>query len=200
VSESFDGKPDETFWHIFTQGGGPEATQRDGQVELSIPGDATPSNNEGQISGNYELRCLYPDDFDAQVDYKLLKWPSGNGVFASLVARLGPRSSGLRYVFPQISRLSLKNGEELYQSFLYASDLTFASDDREGRLRIARRDGVMVTYYWQRQRWVKVASARLDGPALIGFDAITKGTGFSGVDVTVAFDNFTLFAGRSDCS
>jgi hypothetical protein len=189
VSETFDGKADETFWHIFTQGGGPEAAQRNGQVELSIPGDATPSSNEGQISGNYELRCLYPDDFDAQVDYKLLKWPSGNGVLTSPVARLGPRSSPFNYTFPQISRLSLKNGEELYQSYLYGSDLTFHSDDREGRLRLARRDGVVTTYYWQRQRWVKVASERLRGAALIGR-----------LDVAVAFDNFELFASRADCS
>jgi hypothetical protein len=122
-------------------------------------------------------------------------------VFASLVARVGPRSSGLRYVFPQVSRLSLKNGQELYQSYLYGSDVTFASDDHEGRVRIARRDSVVTTYYWQRQRWVKIASeGQLGGPALIGFDVITNDTGFGRLDVAVAFDNFTLFASRSDCS
>ncbi len=200
VSDTFDGKPDETFWHIFTQGGGPEATQRNGRVEVSIPGNATPSDNYGQISGNYESRCSLPGDFDAEVDYDLLQWPRGDGVAAQLVARIGPRPGAPRYIFPQISRRSLVGGEDQYQSYLFVGDVQFASDDRQGRLRIARSDGVLTTYYWKRERWLKVDSALHPGPALISFDIGTDGATFGRLDVTVAFDNFTLFASRTECN
>jgi hypothetical protein len=174
--------------------------QLNGHVEVSLPANVTPSDNYGQISGNYELRCLFPGDFDAQVDYELLQWPSANGVAVQLVARIGPRKYAPRYVFPQISRRSLTGGEEQYQSYLYISDAQLASNDPQGRLRIARRDGVFTTYYWRRERWIKVDSARLAAPALISFDAGTDGATFGRSDVSVAFDNFTLFATQADCS
>ena len=199
IADTFEAKPDESLWNIFTQGGGPTALQRNGRVEISIPADATPSDNAGQISGNFDVKCLFPDDFDAQVDYELLQWPRANGVNVSLVARVGPQHFTPRYLFPQISRRSLPDGEQ-YQSYLWVADTSVPSDDQKGRLRIARRDGVFTTYYWKTARWIKLDSAKLTAPALISFDAITNGTGFGRADVSVAFDNFTLYANRADCS
>jgi hypothetical protein len=199
VSETFDADPDESLWHIFTQGGGPKALQRNGRVEISIPANATPSSNEGQISGNYDLNCLFPGDFDAQIDFELIQWPRANGVYASLVARVGPRPFTPRYIFPQISRRSIPDNEE-YQSYLDVSNVSVPSNDSQGRLRVARRNGRITTYYWKSARWVAVDSAQHSGPALVSFDAITNDVGFGRVDVSVAFDNFTLFANRADCS
>ena len=129
----------------------------------------------------------------------MLQWPPGNGVSVSLVARIGPGRFGPRYIFPQVYRRSLP-GRELYDSYVFYNDLSVESDDRQGRLRIARRSNVFATYYWKRERWIKIDSTRLPGVANISFDAITEPTTFGRVDVTVAFDSFTLFATQADCS
>jgi len=173
--------------------------QRNGRVEMTISADAVPYGTFQQLGGGYQVRCKFPGDFDTQVDYELLEWPPANGVSISLVAAMHDRRDFPREIFPQVWRRSLP-GKEQYHSYVVAGEVFVDTDDREGRLRIARRNNVFATYYWRRERWVKMDSAILPGNAEIAFTIGSGADVWAKHDVTAAFDNFVLYSSREDCS
>ena len=198
VDDAFDGPVDDSFWHPAILGEGPQVAQRNGRVEMFLPASATPYGTYRQIAGQYEVRCKFPGDFDAQVDFDLVQWPPGNGVSATLSATIEKGKVAPYDIYPQIFRRSLGD-QEHYQSAVILDESVVPTEDRQGRLRIARRNNIFATYYWKRQRWVAVDSAKLPGTAAIAFATITNGNEWGRLDVTVAFDNFVLYASRADC-
>jgi hypothetical protein len=62
-----------------------------GRVVGKSAADATFESRFHSVGINVGTKCKFPGNFDARVDYELLRWPAGNGASASLVAyQTGP--------------------------------------------------------------------------------------------------------------
>lgn len=140
-----------------------------------------------------ETRCSFPDDFDARIDFELLEWPRANNVSVTLAAFFKDRD-----YWPQVFRHSADWGEN-YTGAISPQTVNQVVDDRSGRLRIARHNGIFTTYYWAGSNWVSLASDRVTGRTAINIAAITTKDIFAKQDVRIALDNFVLYASNVDC-
>ena len=118
------------------------------------------------------LNCRIRGDFDAQVSYRLVDWPSASGIRLGIgvspntqnlpltsTTLLGPtgRAAGLRTVLSE--RISLKRGVNTTRSNggeFYAAELNgresrlFPTANREGQLRVTRQANDFTAWYWDR--------------------------------------------------
>lgn len=79
-----DAAIDSTIWNVTDHSAA--FLHREGRLEITVPPDAVPDRDWSQVGGHYGTRCSFRGPFDARVDYELLEWLRGNGVYAGLVA------------------------------------------------------------------------------------------------------------------
>lgn len=196
ISDSFNGPLDSTVWQSYTAGQGPTVSQQNGRVEIFLPGDAVPYGQYAQIMGGYQTVCRFPSDFDARLDYELLDWPVDDYVNVQLAAYMSNPTS-----FPQVIRQSIGGSEVYVGAYPPSLHRGIRTSDRSGRLRIARRDGVFSTYYWENadNRWILLLSYEIRGVAAINWGVGTDGKVTPREDVRVIFDNAVVYASRSAC-
>ena len=71
--------------------------------------------------------------------------------------------------------------------------------DTSGSVRIARTDGVTSGYVMHKGTWLRVASGRNVGTAVLGAQAMSNNDDFGRKPVRVAFDNFSVKAENPIC-
>lgn len=146
---------------------------------------------DGQPLGS---RCRFPRDFDARVDFELLRWPPGNGITVALWECL-PSNGGY-----QVARKSHRDWGEQYTTWMppsYGGSVSI--DDQRGTLRIARAGGVLTTSIRRGAEWAKLDARRVLGSLNVAPGASATGDDFAGKEVLVAFDNFVATAKELDC-
>ena len=72
--DTFSGDRVDPFWSVGTTGTGPAVAQADGQLEVTLPA-GTSFGPEGFANAFAFMTCRLTDDFDMQVDYRLLSGP-----------------------------------------------------------------------------------------------------------------------------
>jgi hypothetical protein len=192
ITDDFsDRSVDRTIWHVITTGTDVSVEQLDGRLEISIGPEAIAGGTYNVIDGHYGTQCRLPGDFDAQVDFTLLDWPESNGVFAGVNAFFADTAVG--------RQSSIKWGEQYAAWVIPNNGGIPGATDASGSIRIARTGSTMSTYVMHKGAWLRVASGRSTGVAVVGLQATSKDEDFGHKAVRVAFDNFRLRAKDPTC-
>jgi hypothetical protein len=192
ISDGFaDGMVDQRNWYTFVTGTSSTIGERSGRLELTIGAGAVAGGQYNLMSAQAGTKCRFPGDFDARVEYELLRWPAANGVRVELDAFL--RDSGVN-----VGRVS-DGSSEGYSSWLPPHNATVGTTDARGRLRLRRSAGLLTTYFWSRSRWIKLDAARVTGAANLALQAVASPNNFGKSDVHVAFDNFVVETPAAVC-
>ena len=88
-SDDFDDNViNSSIWTASVSGSGPTIAEVNQRLEISLPGGS--QDGSGSIfSANCTNRCTLSGDFDVQVDYQVMTWPTANGVPVGLSASGG---------------------------------------------------------------------------------------------------------------
>jgi hypothetical protein len=195
-AESFDNNAvNPAFWTLFGGAGAgtppPRLTAQNGQLEVTIPADSVSDPGLGALAVQAVSRCQVGGDFDFQVDYRLLDWPTQSGVVVSLggepdnfVARAGG-SSG----FPDF----------YFGSFPPVGFATLNTADLTGTLRLVRTGATSTAYVLQNGVWAPILSSpTTPEDELITLTVYSTDATFGHHATKVAFDNFGLNSGSFD--
>jgi hypothetical protein len=196
ITDDFSGSTINTsLWQNFSSGPGFDVNQVNQQLEITLPG--TSSGSAG-VAGQFALR----GDFDMQVDFTLLTWPSLNGTEVGLGLNK-PLSTDLIAGVALFGDHTATDGTHYNQIYYSETSVEFGSSNEtdiaqggSGSFRITRTGDTIDCYYMGSTDWVKVAESTglsLAGDAIFllscGLNPETTPGGFG---VLVAFDNFQL--------
>jgi hypothetical protein len=193
IDETFSGTSIDlthTWWFWGTnQPDAVQFTQADGVMNVNVAAAAQPDFN-----GSGQTRCLVHGDFDAQVDFSLVAWPPQNGVWVSLMV------VGTSF---NVYRVSWQfQPSEQYGAYLPPAGATLPATGTSGTLRLTRQGDIFTAYYRSGRSWVPIVSGvgpTDDVPLTLGVFNISGAATFAGQPVTVAWDNFHVFADRIIC-
>jgi hypothetical protein len=144
----------------FEQAGGPTLAETNHRLEITLPADSE-GNEEtgGDFYSWYTSACQLHGDYDMQVDYQLLAWPSVNGV----VVGLGDDRVALERVSSGAYNDYDTDGEiywtstSLNDTFFLIGDIISTSDP-SGKFRLQRVGDTINTFYYGSDAWLPVAS------------------------------------------
>jgi len=169
------------------------------QLEITFRSDSI-----GRVFGAaYKTRFWLIGDFDVQVDYKLIKWPSSNGVRVALSAISEQIERHVERVsFGPIDRESWPptQAREVYLTHFQEGVRGFIpTNHTEGTLRLERKGEQLIGYFWDTDinDWREISRGFIEsGKVRIQIAAWShKWEGenfFIGQEVKVAFDNFRI--------
>jgi hypothetical protein len=186
--EDFSGPLDGRIWQASRGGVGPTARAVDGRLELTVPATSTPDAPNTWVAANLETRCRFTGDYDLQVDFRLLEWPTRNGVVVTF---------GVNYE-RQLFRQSF-DAEQL-GGYFPPGWTGISYPGLSGSFRLVRLGDTIAGYYRRDGRWERVFSAPVaQDEAFAHLSVWTDLAQFGKHDVVVAFDNFRVNRGRMRC-
>jgi DNA-binding SARP family transcriptional activator len=194
ISDDFDdGAYDPGRWHVIANGSGIETAERNGRLELALASTAQPVERRpfNDIDAHYGSQCRFPGDFDAEVDYRLLRWPRADGAslaFNAIYANL------------IISRVSTDDHEELLVAQVGRKWTAIPARGASGSLRLTRRHGIATAYVRRGPDWAQLVSGPSTGTAVLGLQLIAPAKEFRHRAVRVAFDNFSIESHDLNCN
>jgi hypothetical protein len=201
VADSFaGGLIDPTIWYTgCCAGTGASVAERNGVLEFAFAPGTTTGGAYDNAGGNVGTQCKFPGDFDARVDFNLAQWPAANGVEIMLWGVFGPTNIGAG-----VQRMSSAAYGETYSTWLGARGGGSVSlPETSGSLRIARKKGLLTTYFLHNGKWQSLGSrsfGSLAASIIVGASVGSgKGTSFGGQQVVVDFDNFTVTGANPIC-
>ena len=184
LSADLDGQ----FWWVGRSGVGPTVAIANGQLELGIPHTSTPDQGQDWVAVNVQSRCMLQGDFDAEVDFRLLEWPSASGVqvdFAVADDRVLSRSN---------------YGREQLVAWFPPWSVALDYADLTGSLRIARTGPRITGYYRHQGTWAEITQFSFERKdAFIRLQVGGSARQFGRKDVLAAFDNLRINSGRLRC-
>jgi hypothetical protein len=129
-------------------------------------------------------------DFDIEVTYRLLTWPSANGVRVGLgafaVGVVARASLGSSLDYPGHQR-------EIATVNVGGAVTNIECGAMSGRLRLVRSATIWIGLMWDGGKWIEIA--RVTGPASpvrVDVGAWSHDYAFTDQDVVVAFDDFKI--------
>ena len=192
--ETFDdGIRDAGLWHEVVDSG-PSIGESGGRLVVEILGTATPGGPWNQVEAHWGLQCTADGDFDAQVGFELLEWPTPGGFYAGLNAIFA--DAGIwRHSAPWDPR-----GDETI-SWVAPNAVSSALTPMAGALRVSRTGGVLQTYLRAAgSDWVLVNAGVTNGAAVVlGPQLYVPAGEFQRLTGRVAFDDFQLTSGELTC-
>jgi hypothetical protein len=185
-----DNQIDSSRWTRGVQGSNPPVIEETNQrVEISFSKDSAGSS----FSAGYGGLCVLNGDFDIQVDYDLLVWPSTSGVRVGLGVSTGSS-------FWVVERVSLGTSNDFFfqsDREVYATDyngnVKFTSTgDNSGTLRLVRSGNSLTAYAGSNT----LASSTITSADLqFSFASWSADYAFTDKEVKIAFDNFVVNEG-----
>jgi hypothetical protein len=186
--DDFSRGVDGSVWWVGRSGIGPTVDAVDGRLELGMPADARPDPGQTWISANLQTRCRILGDFDVQVDYQLLEWPSSNGVHVDLD------------VADDRAMVRLNTGGEAVVAWFPPWVASAPDDELSGSFRIRRRGSSIYGYALSARGWYEVSRGRFVGEsAFVRLQIGANVNEFSKQRVRVAFDDMRISSGRLAC-
>lgn len=170
------------LWEAEIMGTGPTVRETNGRMEITFPADSSGDLLMAGVSGFF-----LAGDFDAQVDFDLLEWPTANGFNVSI-------STGVQF---SISRFSYNFWEgEGYLVFSRGTLIHESASGASGKLRLKRTGTTMEAFYWQNNAWKSMGTYTADEFAGQTGISLNSDCGnpsrFTGALVKVGFDNFQV--------
>jgi RHS repeat-associated protein len=168
----------------------PTESERNQRLEVTLPASA-----RGVTFGaGYSARCLLTGDFDVQVDYELMSWPTGNGVHVEL----GVASSTAQG--RSVERLSQSDVGDIYTSGWPTAQVNVATSDETGGLRLRRSGTTFDAYYWNAASWTKFNTYAGTATDLRpGLSVWSRDSYFTGQEVKTTFDDYVVNSGTVNC-
>lgn len=185
---SRDGR-DTSLWHEIITGSPVSVQQANGRVEVTIGAGAVPGGPYNVIDGHYGSHCTLPGDFDMQIEYEALTWPTANGAQAGLHAF---------FANAQAFRESQPWGEQ-YATWLDGTGGVATTEENAGAVRLVRSDGRFRAFWRYQGVWVPLRSATANANAVTFGFQLQGSPQYAGLEVKVAFDNFRLNSGAVEC-
>lgn len=191
------------LWMPRVQGTGTSVAERDQRVQVEFAADAADDPSAGISRAGYVGTGRLKGDFDIQVSYTLLTWPSKNGVRVGLVTSCGDiertsRGTVADFAGTPDEVYSTNIGAEMTVTDLWTEGRIqiSATDDRSGKLRLVRSDGRMVGYADKSGQWAEIGgnAVRTDD-AEFALMVWSHNDRFTGQRVVVAFDDFVVNSG-----
>ncbi|MEZ4653762.1 MAG: SdrD B-like domain-containing protein [Candidatus Eisenbacteria bacterium] len=188
---------DSLFWTPRLVGDGPAIAEINHRLELTIPANSAETDDDYFWSG-LDGVCQVRGDFDIQVDYQLLVWPTSSGVRVGL----GVGGGGV------IDRASLGANDipwvawrESYFTGFVGQDLVPETTcDLSGTMRLTRSGDTLTGYYLSLGSWVAISSAEVTTADMsMHISAWSHDPYFTDHEVQVSFDNFTVNQGQIVC-
>jgi TolB protein len=195
--DDFSSTPLDDFWNVFPVGTGPTIQQANGRLEITMPGSTILDPVSGFANPSVFSQCNLRGDFDMQVDYNLVQWPSPD------------------QVNPLFNEGNFVNGNYVSSNGMFLSKFGLSSnfDDGQpaafvpnvppqGTLRLKRVGPTLTASYNVDGTWqtLQVRSGSLvadeSDAALSVFSNALPG---SHGDVLVAYDNFRVNSGTFAC-
>jgi len=192
ITDNFnDNSINTSLWQAFSSGTGFNVNEVNQQLEISLPG--TTSGAAGYLS-----RCALRGDFDMQVDFTLLTWPSLNGTEVGLGLNK-PFSTDLIAGVALFGEHTATDGTHFNQIYYGETSAGFGStvetnigQGDSGSFRITRTGNTIDCFFMGATDWVNVAHFTDPSLAIDGAFLLTCGLSPGGSPVLVAFDNFLL--------
>ena len=194
---------DSSNWDIYYIGNSSTVDEEDEKLEIVI---AANSSSKLTMAGITSL-CQLRGDFDMQVDYELLMWPSSNGVRVGLTTPYEGSTNGSSSVItynterasfgPKTDAPGLPR--EVYATN-FNNELTYTTQgtsDMSGKLRMVRSDSTIAGYYYRSGEWIPI-DFTFASPVDVDIRLIawTTNSTFTNRQVNLAFDNFILNEGN----
>jgi len=150
--------------------------------------------SSGAGGGGIVSVCSVAGDFDVQVDYILLNWPSHN----NHSVRLGAYDLGVAGV-GEVGMNRNSSGSEVYIFQLLNLHPIASTSDTSGKLRLVRTGSTISGFFFSGTSWVLVGSGAVStAPTRFNLDLGTNDPSATG-GVLIAFDNFQVNAGTISC-
>jgi WD40-like Beta Propeller Repeat len=177
------------FWQLFDPGSSSSAAALVNQrLEMSMNADAIGSGFFGIQAAS---RCLLQGDFDLQVDYILLDWPTANGIRVALGAE--PDNYVAR------SGATPTTGERYFAYFPAFGGAEVPTNDQQGSLRLVRSGISSTAYVLSAGTWTPILTATTNSAEeQITLTFYSSDFEFGHQNVKAAFDNFRLNNGTFD--
>jgi len=153
----------------------------------------------GSSSGSAGIvsKCSVAGDFDVQVDYSLLNWPTANTY--SVILRCVDCGVGT-FGGVDISRHSSPYFGEAYVAVFLTSFTPLQTDDRSGKLRLVRTGSTLAGYYFNGSGWVLVGAGTVNTGATRLSLELGTGVQTAPGGIKAAFDNFQVNSGTVSCA
>ena len=186
------------IWESRRKGSGPTVAESHGRLEISLPEDSAGD----PFSAGYKSVCRIRGDFDVQVDYQLLEWPSENGVRVGLAAA-APEAGRIGLV----ERISFGRSEfsgSPREAYLVHHGASVAgvvpTSDMSGTLRLLRSGSSVTGYYLSFGEWILLGSDSVPtDDATISLKAWSHDSVFGDLPVQMSFDNLVVNHGQVIC-
>jgi WD40-like Beta Propeller Repeat len=181
------------FWQPWQFGTGATNSEATGKLTTTLAADSAQGGQYDDIEAHWGASCRLVGDFDVQVDYQLLEWPTANGVQAEFGS-----FDATNQQFMAI-RESQTYGEQ-YSSWIPPAAMSQPTSELAGTLRLQREGSTAVVSHLSGGNWMPVAS----GPttttsAMIALGATSTMNRFSHQEVKIAWDNFRINSGTISC-
>jgi hypothetical protein len=180
-------------WTVLREGTGPAVHEANQRLEIILP---TASSGD-RFRGAYSAKCRLQGNFDIQVRYTLLNFPLANGVRAGLVfGDIGEIFAVERTSFSR--REGFTGDFEKYLVHGPSGIIWTSTDDRFGRLRAVRQNGLISGYYLDTSTnaWQFIGSSSITMDDLRFHVALWSGdSAFEQKRVRAAFDDVIVNAG-----
>jgi dipeptidyl aminopeptidase/acylaminoacyl peptidase len=189
---------DPFWWTQYLVGSGPSFAQANGRLEISVPADTTLDPNVGFAATGLMSQCLLSGNWDMQVDYQLLAWPSDNRVLQNLQA--GNFVNGQWVDANGIFVFNPGDNTGISTNFPEPADAFVPNQPLTGSLRLTRNGSAITAYYLNNGMWTPMLTGSYTADTS---DAVlyifTNAAPWSHPDVKVAFDNFLIDGGQITC-
>jgi WD40 repeat protein len=194
LTDDFGGRSiDRSVWNPWTNGRG-TVDEANGRLEFTLPANPV-ADSYGNAGAGVTTVCPLHGDFDVQVDYSLLQWPTGvNG--ANIGLTMWPIPGGF-------NRTSAPWGPNVYNMWANSSGGggSTATDDTTGTMRFVRTGTLFTAYVLDGKSWRRIASgdgSNADASIVLTLSAHVAD--FAHQEVRAALDNFRVNSGRFVCA
>ena len=186
-----------SLWSLAQGGSGPVLSEGDQTLQLFFPSTSF-DNGQGGFSAGLTSACKLKGDFDVQVDFNLLTWPSANGVRVGLGASAGAVE---RTSFGTSVDFSGQQREVYLTHFSDGVQGYFSTTDLSGKLRLTRTGSSITGYRYTGGAWVAVHTGTSDtADSRFSISAWSHDYAFTNQDVNLAFDNVIINKGQLVCN
>jgi hypothetical protein len=182
---------DLTGWTTSVHGVGPEASENNGRLELTMPWSTHNDQSPNDLSVHVIAPCQLSGDFDVSVRYTLITWPVTSGVWVGLGA--GDYAA---------ARVSHRNGpDNRYATYMAGTVTEVDTRDRTGSLRLTRVGTAITGYYKDpTSGWMQIGSANVASKELPYEIEAWSDASFGRRTVVAAFNSLTLSGTKVNCS
>ena len=186
-------------WTAVVEGTNPSVQEANQRLEVTLPANSLDSSKLVFEAG-YQSTCQLQGDFDVQVDYDLLDFPSYNGARVGLTVGDRARQSNTLYTVHRTSFSShdaVSAREELGVNFTNTFGGVDVAGNTKGALRLQRVGNTLYGYGYLNGGWQLLDSNTITTNVLpVTISAWGNNGYFDNKNVKVAFDNFKVTKGK----